>query len=211
LFFLEFGLSEHEWKIAKPAIQCSACAAGLNIVGKVYFSALLITAAGLSRRDFCEECFQKSRPEGVYYFWKSTHRDEEEKNKRRQPVVDVDFVLDFFKRLGTDSGEAGEAQPQIPQRLPFRYILALMLTRKKVLAQDERRKNAAGQDVQIFKERRGGAVHEVVEPDLSADEISAVSAELGTLLGLKAPEPQAAVPPAPQADPNASAGTQAAQ
>ncbi|HYF47816.1 MAG TPA: hypothetical protein VEJ63_00305 [Planctomycetota bacterium] len=184
-------MSEHEWKIAKSGQQCSACSAALNVVGKTYFSALFNTPEGLNRRDFCEECFQKNRPDGVYYFWKTLHRDEEEKNKRRQPVVDVDFVLDFFKRL---EGEPGEGQPQIPQRLPFRYILALMLTRKKVLVQDERRKNAAGQDVQVFKERRGGTAHEVVEPNLSADEISAVSAELGALLGLKAPEAPAAAP-----------------
>jgi len=208
-------VSEHEWKIAKPGAQCTACSAGLNVVGKVYFSALIQTPEGLQRRDFCEECFQKNRPDDVYYFWKTIHRDEEEKNKRRQPVVDVDFVLDFFKRLGTESGEPGEGQPAIPQRLPFRYILALMLTRKKVLVQDERRQNAAGQDVQVFREKRGGAVHEVVEPNLSPEEISAVSAELGVLLGLKAPEDKPAQPSppaeqAPQADQNAGAGTQAA-
>jgi hypothetical protein len=186
-------VADNEWKIAKPAGTCCQCSGALTVVGATYFSALLQSPEGLQRRDYCADCFQKNRPADVYYFWKTTHRDEEDKSKRRQPVVDVDFVLDFFKRL---EGEPGAGQPEIPQRLAFRYILALMLTRKKILLLDGKKKDASGRDVLVYKEKRGDGVHDVVEPTLSADEISAVSSELGALLGLKAPD--APAPKAPQ-------------
>jgi hypothetical protein len=197
-----------EWKIAKSALVCTRCNCALNVVEKLYFSVLLQQPEGLLRRDFCEECFKQNRPESVYYFWKTAFRNEDEKNKRRQPVVDIDFVLDFFKRLEENASNSGaiegtgEAaiQTQIPQRLAFRYILALMLTRKKILVQDVRRKNAQDQDVQVFREKRGGAEHEVIEPDLNPDEISAVSTELGILLGLKAPSAPASVVAAADAE-----------
>src|SRR4051812_46118976 len=100
----EDSVADNEWKIAKPACACCQCSGALTVVGVTYFSALLQSPEGLQRRDYCADCFHKNRPADVYYFWKTTHRDEEDKNKRRQPVVDVDFVLDFFKRLEGEPG-----------------------------------------------------------------------------------------------------------
>jgi hypothetical protein len=211
-------VADNEWKIAKPGAACCSCQAPLGM-GQTYFSALLhgeavqpapavdaipdsdqageaaktqhptgsAAAAAqvvdeLLRRDFCATCFQEKRPEGVYYFWKATQQAPDDNNKRRQPVIDVDYIIEFFKRLEGDPA---------PQRIAFRYILALMLTRKKVLYFEEKKKDSSGNELQIFREKRGGQAHQVYEPSLSEDEITAVSAELGVLLGLT-PAPAAA-------------------
>ena len=73
------------------------------------------------------------------------------------------------------------------QRRAFRYILALMLARKKMLVFEGKKKDAAGAELHLFRERRGGQIHPVHEPALSPDEVAAVSAELGVLLGLTPP------------------------
>jgi hypothetical protein len=77
----------------------------------------------------------------------------------------------------------------------FRYILALMLSRKKILVADGRTTLPDGESAQVFAEKRGGAKHTVREPSLSEEEIGTVSAELGVLLGI-APPPQKTQPAA---------------
>jgi len=186
-------VAENEWKIAKAGGACSLCAAalGANAPGgaQPYFSALFQKPEGLVRQDFCTACFQGKRPADVYYFWKAAPQSPDADAKKRAPVVDIDFVLDFFKRLEGDNA---------PQRVAFRYILALMLTRKKLLVFEQKKKDAEGRDVQLYREKRGGVSHQVVEPSLTEEEITNVSAELGTLLGLT-PAPAAAAAGAPTA------------
>jgi hypothetical protein len=186
-------LAEFEWKIAKPGEGCAECKAPFKIE-QAYYSALVQTPESLQRLDYCADCFQQKRPENVYYFWKSVRPDPENdtRNKVRKPVLDIDFVTDFFKRLEDDNG---------PQKVAFRYILALMLARKKVLIAEGKSKDASGQDVHIFREKRGGQSHKVFEPSLSEEEIASVSTELGTLLGLTPPPaPVASAAPAETAE-----------
>ena len=173
-------MAENDWKIAKSAANCCICAATFD-TGQFYFSALLQEGSELLRKDYCAGCFQRNRPEHVFYFWKAANvsPEDEANRKPRRPVVDVEYVFEFFKRLDGDS---------TPQRVAFRYILALMLTRQKLLIQEGTRKEGEAAlhsvGVQVFREKRGGQSHVVIEPSLSEEEIAGVSAELGVLLGL---------------------------
>jgi hypothetical protein len=92
--------------------------------------------------------------------------------------------MDFFKRLEGESA---------PQRVAFRYILALMLSRKKLLPSDGKSKDAQGTELQLFREKRGGQVHRVYAPELNPEEIGTVTEELGVLLGLSKPAAPAVV------------------
>ena len=188
---------EHEWKIAKPSAACSLCqtsftavssdadrAAAVDSAPRTYFSALIQVNDVLVRTDFCAECFKDKRPADVYYFWKTAIPTGDAAVRRPAPV-DIEFVLDFFKRLEGESA---------PQRVAFRYILALMLSRKKILLSDGKTRDPQGTEVQLFREKRGGQVHRVYAPELNPDEIGTVTDELGALLGLGKPATPAAVP-----------------
>jgi hypothetical protein len=192
-------VADFEWKIAKAGPGCCLC----NVPfaeGQSYFSALIQTPEALNRQDYCQSCFQERRPENVYYFWQTTQPNADEaegKNRRQRVIVDVEYVYEFFKRLEGDNA---------PQRVAFRYILALMLTRKKWLVADGKKKDSSGVEINIFKEKRGGQSHLVLEPSLSEEEVTNVSAELGVLLGLSAPAtPQAVAQPTESAQPVESA------
>jgi len=193
---------ETDWKISKSSPHCHGCTVPFQL-GQAYNSILIQTNEGLQRQDYCEDCFQKNRPEGVYYFWKRTLIAEADSAKRKGPVIDMDHVIEFFRRL---EGET------TPQKIAFRYILALMLARKKILLSEQRKRDAAGNEVQVFREKQGGQLHEVIEPALQPEEIEAVSNELGVLLGLQAPaapatEPAAVVSGGPEV--NSTTETQA--
>ena len=170
-----------DWKIAKSTFVCSSCASKFK-AAQSYVSVLFDRVEGFERQDFCAVCFQEKPPAHVFSFWKAVVPDADE-NEAPRPVLDVASVLDFFRRL------EGEREPQ---KAAFRYVLALMLTRKKVLRLQGGGKGSAGPDVLVFTEGRGGERHEVVQPPLDESEIAAVSEELGRLLGLRpAPAKQA--------------------
>jgi hypothetical protein len=189
---------DHEWKIAKPGAVCSLCQEQLaravdndtdTIVAQSYFSALFESAAAMERRDYCADCFREKRPADVYYFWKTAiTAGDANAGVRKPPPVDVEYVLEFFKRLEGDGAQ---------QRIAFRYILALMLTRKKLLVADGKTRDAAGVELQVFREKRGGQAHKVYAPELQAEEIAAVTDELGSLLGLKPARPAKPQPELP--------------
>ena len=166
-------MAETEWKIAKPSDTCALCSSNFK-PSQAYFSVLFDKGQEFERRDYCGGCFEEHRPEDAYSFWQTRVPDEEEDEKKR-PVLDAESVLEFFRRLGQERDE---------QKRAFRFVLALMLTRKKVLKLDGSGRGENGEDLLIFVERRGGERHEV--PALEMDEVAlkAAGEELGRLLGL---------------------------
>lgn len=179
-------MAENEWKIGRAGTHCKSCNAAFE-PGNAYYSMLLNAEAdakeknetdggGFVRADLCVTCFTDKRPENVFYFWKTmlSAADSAEPKKQRT-VVDVDNVFEFFKRL---EGE------KAAQKVAFRYILALILARKKRLQAAERRDGADGRPVQIYREKGSSVDHPVTEPELSAEEIAGLSDELGVLLGM---------------------------
>ena len=67
-------------------------------------------------------------------------------------------------------------------RANFRYILALLLMRRKRLKFDEV-VTREGQEVLRVKDSRSKAIYEVVDPNLSEEEIAEVQEEVLKVLG----------------------------
>ena len=82
---------------------------------------------GLERIDFTVEAWdagaRPATPARVFAHWRATHVVGESTNKLK-PLLSDEELLDLFQELG----EATE-----PKRLAFRYVLTLMLVRRKVL------------------------------------------------------------------------------
>ena len=80
---------------------------------------------GLCRIDISTEAWEGGyRPEGLFGFWKSTVPEATEKKKL---FVDDAVLMNLLERLA-DATE--------PERLAFRYVLTLILMRKKLLRYD---------------------------------------------------------------------------
>ena len=107
------------WDVYKPLGECSGSGQQMEF-GDEYFGALLETEEGLQRRDFSVAYWEKEKPE-VFCFWKTRLPHPEQKKK---VFVDDEMLMAFFERL-TDETEA--------ERLNFRFVLALILMRKRRL------------------------------------------------------------------------------
>src|SRR4030042_242978 len=114
-----------EWEIDRPLGQC--CGSGKKIeYGEEYFAALVETGERLERRDFCADYWLAERP-NVYCYWKTRlPRPDEKKHK----FVDDEMLMAFFGRLEKETEQ---------EKINFRFVLALVLMRKRRLKYDSSR------------------------------------------------------------------------
>ncbi|MEM6552574.1 MAG: hypothetical protein AAF750_10670 [Planctomycetota bacterium] len=165
--------------------------------GEAYFAALVDVPVeqreagdqlGLARVDVSSAAWAKGfRPEGVFSYWKTTIPEPEESKRR---FVDDAVLMQLLERLGEeDEGRVGG-------RAGFRYVLALILMRKKLLRHDgieSRDDPAPGSSWWLFTPKRDVSkghfgkwdeekVIEVWDPKLDEAQSRAVSEQLGQVL-----------------------------
>lgn len=160
-----------DWDIAKTSIACAGCEKEFA-EGEEVFSALHEDADGFRRKDYCAGCWPGQDGQGAFSFWR-TQLPASDAPVRQ--FVDDDVVLDLFRRL------EGHAEPE---KRNFRYVLALLLMRKKVLKFREFLRDEAG-DRLVLCDRNGDARHEVPDTHLTEEQIQKVTDEIGQILNVK--------------------------
>jgi hypothetical protein len=156
-----------EWEIKKPLGQCSGSGKVIE-AGEEYFAALVETPQGFERRDFCAEYWQQHKPQ-IFCYWKSKLVPPEQKKKL---FVDDDMLMTFFERLANEVEE---------QKVNFRFVLMLILMRKRLLKYDSSRMENGKE---IWKLRLTGTdtMVDVVNPNLSEQQIEQLSSQVGQIL-----------------------------
>jgi hypothetical protein len=156
-----------DWEIKKPLGEC--CGSGKPIEeGQDYVGALVETQDGLERRDFSIEFWEAGRPE-VFCFWRTRLAATDEKKER---FVDDDMLMAFFERLANETDA---------EKLRFRFVLALVLMRKRRLKYDATKMDGPHE---IWSLRVVGTkdVVEVVNPRLDEEQIEQLTSQIGQIL-----------------------------
>jgi hypothetical protein len=156
-----------EWEINKPLGQCSGSGKKIEH-GQEYFAALVETQQGLQRQDFCEEFWQKEKP-NVFCYWKTKLP---EPNQKKQIFVDDEMLMSFFERLENETDA---------EKLNFRFVLALILMRKRRLKY-EGTSNKDGREIWKLRISGDKQIVEVANPNLAEDQIKQLSAQIGHIL-----------------------------
>jgi len=163
-----------EWNIQKSGNQCCTCSAAFD-EGSHYYSAIFDRGQQFERRDFCTACWEKCQNEAVFSFWKTRVPTKEEERKL---FVDDNVLLEFFGRLPAEGDE------QVQHKLKFRYILALVLMRKKVLRfVDIVRED--GKEYIILRYPREKTEFKVLDPGLTEEEADSVKDDLSQILNVE--------------------------
>lgn len=163
-----------EYDIQKPSGACSRCGRELA-AGESFTVALFETNEGFRRDDLCDGCAAAGGGEGgePFSLWQSRVPTPEEPKHR---FVGNDVLLDFFEKL--DGQED-------PAKVSFRFVLALMLMRKKLLIYDGSRRDEPRGEVWAMHYRHGETPVEVVHPEMDDDRIAQVTAELGAIFEVR--------------------------
>lgn len=162
---------DEDWKIGRRGGACSACANPLA-PGREAVSAIYAAASGFERRDFCGACFQEAPKRGTPFSWWSAVVPEPEK---RKAVFDLGVAKEFLQRL---LREADPAQDSL------RYLLALMLLRKKCVVLVGQNESPAGEVMVIRVPPDEETVHELRVVELDQAETERLRDELGRLFQL---------------------------
>ena len=167
-----------QWDVAKTQGVCAGCNQILQPKQDYYAALVEATndsteasqpeADGFARCDYCPDCWERLGPD-VFCFWKTALPEPQEKKKL---LVDDAVLLDIFERLaGVDE----------PAKINFRFVLALILMRKRILKyrQTDCRD---GQEFWIMGQVREQTTHEVLNPHMDDAHIQGVSEQLSTIL-----------------------------
>lgn len=153
--------------LSSPLGRCSVNGRELA-EGEEFYSALFEDGDSFRRVDFAPESWA-GPPEGAFCYFRS-HVPVRKRKKRM--FVDDEALIAFFTRL------AGETDPV---RVEFRFVLALLLMRKRLLRYEGSRTQGETEtwDMTLV---RDGSSHRVTNPRLTDDRIAGVSTQLTAIL-----------------------------
>jgi hypothetical protein len=162
-------LATMNYQIQANSLRCAGTGRELR-PGEKFYSVLFDRGATLERKDFSDEAWQ-GPPADAYCFWMG---HVPEKGAARRLQFDEEVLFDFFQRLADD--------PE-PRKVNFRYILALLLMRKKRLKFEEVRTENEVESL-VLRCAKTRKAYTAVNPRLSEEELAAVQDEVQKLLGL---------------------------
>ncbi len=157
-----------DFEVARSLGVCTVTGRTLG-EGETFYAVLFERPDGFVRQDYSVEAWTDP-PEDAFCFWKS--RVPKKGQKKKNVIVDNDVLIDFFERL------TGEPEPV---KVQFRFVLALMLMRKRLLRYEETT-DVDGNETWTMTLTTNDSAHEVVNPHLQDDEIDAVSEQLTAIL-----------------------------
>src|SRR5262245_61865895 len=160
------------WKIARRARACASCGRGFE-EGEAHFS-LLRLEGGIERLDRCVSCFQTAPASPGEFYWKTRYA----RDPRRRLAIDVEALREAFSRMPAEGADPG-----------LRYLLALLLTRKRVFRLLEtRRGDGSEPDRLVLSPGKGSAERlEVVVPEMTPERVEELRRQLRTILGIEEP------------------------
>lgn len=154
------------YDLQSHTFRCAATGRRLE-EGEVYYAVVRFEDGKLLRLDYSEDAWQ-GPPHDAFGSWKARVPGVQKKPAQADP----DLLLEIFDQLHRNVQPASEA---------LRYLLALMLVRRKVARLVEVQSDDAGQ-VWVLHCSRNGNRYQVRDPGLGPAELSAQQEELTRLL-----------------------------
>ncbi|MFH0962558.1 MAG: hypothetical protein V2A58_00955 [Planctomycetota bacterium] len=155
-----------EYRIGASDRKCSSCGKEVR-QGALLYSAVFEAGETFERRDYCEGCWS-APPDACYSFWR-TRVEEKEPQKKR---LDAEIVLGFFDELQSKTA---------PAELNFRYVIALLLMRKRILRFADVERSDTGEFL-ILRRPREGRTYRVAVRSLSEEEIGSLTDQVARVL-----------------------------
>ncbi|MCA9254466.1 MAG: hypothetical protein KDA33_02465 [Phycisphaerales bacterium] len=156
-----------DYDVSRTAGACYATGREFS-EDEYFFSVILETETGFERRDYSLDAWPGAPDDAVCHFKTRMPRKEAPKKM----FVDDSVLLTFFNRLeGTTE----------PSKQRFRFVLSLILLRKRVLRYENSHREGDGERW-IMRQIGDRKRHEVFNPGLTEEEIGDVTAQLGDVL-----------------------------
>ena len=168
-----------DWDIKPRDEACHACGTAFED-RQVYHSCLVFGDAGYTRADYCAVCWQQhADTHASYSVWQGVFRlppPEPEEPLKKETAESL------LRRL---------MEEEDPAHVNVIYILAVMLERKRILAEKDVQTHEDGSMIRIYEHRKSGETFLVPDPRLSLDQLEPVQEQVLAMLGSPGGEKEA--------------------
>ena len=161
-----------DWTIQRRAERCAATGQPFR-AGEYFYTLLFDDDGGFRREDLSEAAWQARSAEdpSPFSFWRA--KFEPPPPPPPEPLA-KESAEDLLRRyMAEQSADHANA----------RYILAVMLERKKMLKEIETRSTEGGGLVRIYEHTKSGEVFVIPDPQLRLDQVADVQSQVAALLG----------------------------
>ena len=159
-----------DYELRRCSRQCALTGRELR-EGETFYSVLTIEDGQLVRHDYSSEAWQGVPVEGVVAWWRSQIPTSESKRRHMAPN---DVLLDVFQELENQ-----------PDQTDVRYVLALLLIRRRVLRLEDSHRDGATETLDLYCPRLEQHVQVKVETP-TPDRIEEIETWLEGLLFARA-------------------------
>lgn len=156
------------WHIARSSRTCAHSGAAIP-PGEPFYSALVDKDDTFDRLDYSAGAWPEVDKEPFFSYWRNKGGDPRED---KAPPVDYDRLMAFF-----DSLEDAEE----PAKRLFRYVLALVLTRRRRLRLDDMSRTDSGDRLVVYDRRNGGRTLEILAPEAGRNDLEQAQEKLNQL------------------------------
>lgn len=161
------------WHLRSRSLQCSVTGHEFE-ADELFYTAIFPDpeSEAFERRDFSEEAWlaRGEDTETPFSFWRSVFKPRQVEEKVE--ITDKHDPETLLKRLVEEDEEHTEN---------VRYILAVMLERKKILVETDAQQTPTGL-LRIYEHRKDGDVYIVKDPQIPLSEVDRVQDEVHALL-----------------------------
>ncbi len=171
------------WNIRSRARECAQSARPF-VEGEPIYTAIYFDTGTDSylRRDIALEAWEQEMSERTpFSFWKSQY----------QPPPEVDEKPEIAPKESAQALLTRLIEEDDPKTENARYILALMLERKRILSPTDTKHTEQGRML-FYENKKTGEVFIVRDPELRLDELAQMQDEVAMLLGFSGPAAEAA-------------------
>ena len=155
-----------EYDIQRCTRHCHASGRELA-PGEVVYSVLIETGGNITRQDYSSEAWPGPLEDALGW-WKGTIADASSKRVHWAPH---DVMLHYFEQLDGN-----------PAKEDVRYVLALLLVRRRIVRVESTEKDAAGSETLVVYAPRNEAEYRVKVVMPPAEREAAIQTELSELL-----------------------------
>ena|GEM_PF-345279 len=156
-----------QWQVDRAAGLCNVTGRALE-EGEEFYTVLFEDGESFRRADYSLDAWQ-GPPDGSSCHFKTRVPV---KKKAKQLLVGNEALVTFFVHLADESE---------PIRVQFRFVLALILMRKRILRYEGTR-SEDGAEIWDMTLTREQTRHRVINPKLTDDQVESVSRELTAIL-----------------------------
>lgn len=157
------------YAVARPGGQCSVTAVAIG-PGEKFMALLKETEAGLERVDVSMAAWPQVDHRAALAYWQTVMPKAGE--AKRKPLVDDEILMQLFERLQ-------DTEEELKQH--FRFVLGLILMRKRLLAYETSEKTSAG-EIWTIKARGRDERLRLLNPQLTEEQTKAVAEQLGQIM-----------------------------